>query len=75
MDDILVHLGMALPVEHIPAERLKERVEELAPELRLVIPAGAVGFSMFVKALYKLVNDLRSSHVCLSLCLIVQENN
>ena len=31
MNDILILLGITLLVEHIPAQRFKERVEKLAP--------------------------------------------
>ena len=58
VDDVFVRLRVALLIVHVPAERLEERVEEFAAELRFVVVRRAVGFAIAVEPLDQL-QDLR----------------
>ena len=58
VDDVLVGLGVALLVVHVPAEGFEERVEELAAELGFVVVGRAVGVAVAVEPLDQ-VEDLR----------------
>ena len=51
MDDVLVCLGIPLAVVHIPAKRLKERIDELPPYLGFVVGTGFVGIKIALEAL------------------------
>ena len=51
VDHVLVGLGVALAVGHIPAQRLEERVQELAAQLGFVVMPGAVFGGVIGKAL------------------------
>jgi len=51
VNDILVRLGVALFVVHVPTERLEERVEKLTPKLCLVVLAREVGFPVLAEPL------------------------
>lgn len=58
VDHVLVRFGVALLVVHVPAERLEERVQELTPELGLVVTAGAVRLPVPVES-FDEIEDFR----------------
>ena len=62
MDDVLVLFGIARLVEHIPAQRFKERIQKFLPQLCLVVLARMIRLAMFVKTPYQLYNDVRCGH-------------
>jgi len=57
VDHILVRLGVALLVVHVPAQGREERVEELLPELHLIVLSGLVGLKVPVEA-FDQIEDL-----------------
>jgi hypothetical protein len=62
MDDVLVGLGMTGAVEDIPAKGVKERVEELATELRLLVVGREVGIEVAAESLDAFEDARRDRH-------------
>ena len=62
VDDFLVRLRVAAFVVHVPAEGLEERIQELLPELRLVVRARQVRLALALEALDQIENDRRRAH-------------
>jgi hypothetical protein len=62
VDDVLVLLRISQPVENIPAERLEERVQKLAPQLRLVILPRQVFPAVQFEIFNQLFDDFRCGH-------------
>ena len=53
VDHVLVRLGLAGLVGHVPAERLEEGVDEFLADLRLLVAGGAVGVDVALEALHQ----------------------
>ena len=54
VDEVLVGFGVAPFVMYTPPQCLKEWIQELAPQLRLVVLAGALGSAVFLEAFHQL---------------------
>ncbi len=55
--DVLVGLGVTLAVAHVPAQRVEERIDELAPDLGFVVGAAFVTVQVGIEAGDELVDD------------------
>jgi hypothetical protein len=62
VDDVLVCLGVAPPVVHVPAQGLEEGSGELLPELHFVVLTRLIGFAVPIEAFDEIGNLLRQSH-------------
>ncbi|HEX9756895.1 MAG TPA: hypothetical protein VGB26_03735 [Nitrospiria bacterium] len=59
MDDVLVSLGIARFIGHVPSKCLEEGIDELASKLGLIIGRTTVGFDILLEPIDQLDDGLR----------------
>ena len=62
MDHFTVAFGIILLVGDIPAKSGKKRIQEVAPELGLVVLSGEIRGAVFVETVYKLEDAFGRGH-------------